>query len=81
MPAAPIVICTGIALALVTGILLTRALLFRCVICRKCTWPWQECEPARYSDTMDEVHRVCVTAAHRPAAPNPGKPLTRAASA
>jgi hypothetical protein len=56
---------------------LTKALLFRCAICRKCTWPWQQCAPARYSDTMDEVHRACVEAARESTA---HQPLTRAAS-
>lgn len=81
MPATSILISAGIVLALFTGILVTRALLFRCVICRKCTWPWQECEPARYSDTLEEVHRACAMAAHRANPQTSGKPLTRAVSA
>lgn len=72
-----ILVWAGVAAAVLTGVFVTRALLFRCVICRKCTWPWQECEPARYSDTLDEVHRACATAAQHATPYN----LVRSASA
>jgi len=73
-----VLISAGCAFIL-TAIVAAKALLFRCTVCRHATWPWQACEPSRFSDTMDQVHTACLTAAAvRSSARNP---LARAISA